>query len=233
MIRINKRGYDASGVKPGRAAFGGEPDDGLYETGARSTTALELRDFGEEANSRLPNWGTQRGRDKGVEVADTYIMSNTNPTGYPGLGDNMHSGLFIIPRGGEAEDRLLYDPAGSYMSREMGSGRALYGPEVNPEDYLRYQLHDGPNVTVRRYATTPEEEELIKERVFNLGGAPAANLIDTGCTTGVTEAIKGIGPFGQVEQTMWPTKLDEQLRRMDKHVGEANDVESLRRLLAR
>lgn len=224
MIRMNKPGY---------AASGGKPDDDLYETGAKSTTALELRDFGEEANSRLPNWGKERGRDQGVEVADTYVMSNTHPTGYPGLGDNMHSGLLIIPKGGKAEDRLLYDPAGSYMSREMGSGRALYGPEVNPEEYLRYQLRDGPNVTVRRYATTPHEEEIIKERVFNLGGAPAANFIDTGCTTGVTEAIKGIGPFSQVEQTMWPTKLEEQLLRMDKHVGEAKDVESLRRLLAR
>ncbi len=84
-----------------------------------------------------------------------------------------------------------------------------------------------------RNPSTPQEEEIITERVFNLGGAPAANFIDTGCTTGVTEAIRGIGPFGEVEQTMWPTKLDRQLRRMDKHVGEAHDAESLRRLLAR
>ena len=210
----------------------------VYADVPKTTSALELRDFSEEASSFSPNVAgpRPRKRGKGTEVAATYVVSNTNPTGWPlqaALGNNMHTGLFIIPDDGDPEGRFLYDPAGSYMSREMGSGRALYRPEVSPGDYLRYQLRDGPNVTVRKYATTPEEEEEIKRRAFDLGGAPAANWIDTGCTTGVSEAIKGIGPFHRVEQIMWPTKLDNQLKGLSKHVGEANDVESLRRLLSK
>ncbi|WP_077960809.1 hypothetical protein [Ensifer adhaerens] len=220
MIRINKRGS---------VAFGGKPDDDLYETGPRSTTALELRDFGEEANSRLPNRGAGHGRDKGVEVAATYVMSNTNPTGWPIqalLGNNMHSGLFIIPDNGDPEGRFLYDPSGSYMSREIGSGRALYGPEVSPEDYLLYQLRDGPNVTVRKFATTPEEEAEIIRRADEIGSGGWA-----GCTTSVSEAVSGVGPFRGVEKTDWPVVLDRQLRGLNRHVGEATDLESLRRVL--
>ncbi len=219
MIRNTRRG---------RSTFRGRTDDDLYETGARSTTALELRDFGEEANSRLPNRGGGHGRDKGVEVAATYVMSNTNPTGWPIqalLGNNMHSGLFIIPDNGDPEGRFLYDPSGSYVSREIGSGRALYGPEVSPEDYLQYQLRDGPNVTVRKFATTPEEEAEIIRRADEIGSGGWA-----GCTTSVSEAVSGVGPFRGVEKTDWPVVLDRQLRGLNRHVGEATDLESLRRV---
>ncbi|OCO98903.1 MULTISPECIES: hypothetical protein [unclassified Ensifer] len=219
MIRNSKRG---------RGAYGARYDDDLYATDPRSTTALELRDFGEEANSRLPSWGKERESDKGVEVADTYIMSNTNPTGYPLIGNNSHTGLFIVPDNGDPEGRLLYDPSGHYKPREMGSGDALYGEEVSPEDYLRYHLAGGPNATVRKFNTTPDQEAEIQERIDRLGGGGAFD-----CTTNVTEVIRGIGPFGKVEKTMWPVSLDNQLRELGKHVGEANDVQSLRRLMAK
>ncbi|HEV7321562.1 MAG TPA: hypothetical protein VGO04_23405 [Ensifer sp.] len=211
MIRINKRGS---------VAFGGKPNDDMYERGPRPTTALELRDFGEEANSRLPKWGTERGSDKGVEVAATYVMSNTNPSV---LGDNTHTGVFI-----DGDDPVLWDPAGNYTHREIGSGRTLYGSEFSPEDYLRFQLTDGPDVTVRKFNTTPEQEAEIKKRIDDIGGGGFLT-----CTKNVTEAISGIGPFGEVEENWWPAKLDNQLRSLDKHVGEANDVQSLRHLLAK
>ncbi|NRQ15131.1 hypothetical protein [Ensifer sesbaniae] len=56
---------------------------------------------------------------------------------------------------------------------------------------------------------------------------------DFDCTTNVTRAIRGIGPFGEVEETMWPFALDSQLRSLGKHVGEANDLQSLRHLLGK
>lgn len=209
--------------KAGRGAYGARYDDDLYATDPLSTTALELRDFGEEANSRLPGRGKEHVRDKGVEVADTYILSNTNPN----LVDS-HTGLIIMPDNGDPNGRVLYDPSGGYGHREMGSGRALYGPDVSPEDYLQYQLTGGPYVTVRKFDTTPEEEAEIKKNADYIGGGGAFD-----CTTNVTGAIRGIGPFGEVEGTMWPFALDNQLRSLGKHVGEANDLQSLRHLLGK
>ncbi|MBP1882401.1 hypothetical protein [Sinorhizobium mexicanum] len=101
-----------------------------------TTSALELRDFGEEATSlsRDATSPRPRKRGKGTEVAATYVVSNTNPTGWPlqaFLGNNMHSGLFIVPDDGDPEKKFLYDPAGSYMSQEMGSGRPLWARGVS------------------------------------------------------------------------------------------------------
>ncbi|MGK9199382.1 hypothetical protein [Sinorhizobium meliloti] len=195
-----------------------------------TTSALELRDFGEAAAGFSPDVAGSRRRNQGngTEVAATYVVSNTNPTGWPFLGNNTHSGLFIIPDDGDPEGRFLYDPSGSYRAPEIGSGHALHGPDVSPEDYLNYQLRDGPSVTIRRYPTTPEEEAEIIKRSDDAGGGG-----DVDCTYLVSGAIEGIGPFREVQQTMWPVGLDNQLRRLKKHVGEASDPESLRRLLSK
>lgn len=163
----------------------------VYDEIPKTTFALELRDFSEAANSFSPNVASPRPPDgKGTEVAATYVVSNTNPTGW--FGNEMHSGLFIIPDDGDPEGKFLYDPSGTYMNREMGSGRALYGPDVSPEEYLKYQLLDGPNVTIRKYATTPEEEAEIIKRSDDIGGG---GFFD--CTTNVTRAINGVGPFAE------------------------------------
>lgn len=199
----------------------------VYNEIPKTTFALELRDFSEAANSFSPNVASPRPPDgKGTEVAATYVVSNTNPTGW--FGNEMHSGLFIIPDDGDREGKFLYDPSGTYMNREMGSGSALYGPDVSPEEYLKYQLLDGPNVTIRKYATTPEEEAEIIKRSDDIGGG---GFFD--CTTNVTRAINGVGPFAEIQETMWPTKLDRQLRQSKRAVGEAYDLESLKQLLSK
>ncbi|WOS61347.1 hypothetical protein [Sinorhizobium fredii] len=189
----------------------------VYADVPKTTSALELRDFGEEASSRLPNWGKERkGRDTPVEVADTYVISNTNPVNsVPLVGSDGHIGMVIIPDDDNPENYFLWDPNGSYPSKEFGSDRPLWGPGVSLQDYVRYQMTDGPNVIVRRYDTNAEHEKEIQTRIEQIGGAPLTDwgLPGMGCTTGVSRAIDGVGPFGKVDETMWPSKLDEQLER--------------------
>nr|WP_245181237.1 hypothetical protein [Sinorhizobium mexicanum] len=181
-----------------------------------------MRDFGEEANSRLPNWGKDRRspRDEPVEVADTYVISNTNPVNsVPLFGSDGHTGLVIVPDDENPENNFLYDPNGSYPSKEFGSDRTLWGPGASLKDYVRYQLTDGPAVTVRRYDTNAAQEREIQERIEQIGGSPITNegLPGMGCTTGVSRAIDGVGPFGKIDETMWPSKLDEQLERARRY----------------
>lgn len=113
MIRMNKRATPP---------FWGEPDD-QYDTGARSTTALELRDFGVDANSRLPNRRREHGRDKGVEVADTYVILNTNPVHGLGPFKDGHAALGIVSDDGDPEKNVVWDPNGYYPDPEMGTER--------------------------------------------------------------------------------------------------------------
>lgn len=213
MIRNTRRGFNT---------FGLTPDDDAYETGQRSTTALELRVFGEEANSRLQNWGKERGRDKGIEVADTYVISNTNPENkVPGWGDEGHSGVVILNRKGDPWANYIYDPAGHYPDKEMGEGRVLTGPGVSLDKYVNFQKTGGKDVVVRRYETTPEEEQEIMNRAERIGGNPVPwdwfPVAIGGCTAGVSQAIDGIGPFGPVEKTAFPSRLNDALERAKRY----------------
>lgn len=156
-------------------------------------------------------------------MAATYVMSKANLNPF-----NSHTGVFIMPDDGNPEGRFLYDPSGHYMTREMGSGKVLSGPEFSPEDYLQYHLNGGSDMTVRKFDTTPEEEAEIRRQADRLGGGGSID-----CTTNVTKAIGGIGPFREVEETRWPFALDNQLRGLGKHVSEADDVRSLRHFLGK
>lgn len=204
MIRMNKRATPP---------FWGEPDD-QYDTGARSTTALELRDFGVDANSRLPNRRREHGRDKGVEVADTYVILNTNPVHGLGPFKDGHAALGIVSDDGDPEKNVVWDPNGYYPDPEMGTERTLVGPDASIQKLMDYQLTDGDDVVTFQFDTTTEQEEAIRERIEQLGGEPATDLgLPWGCTSGVSRAIDGIGPFGKVDETMWPSKLREQFER--------------------
>ncbi|WP_245269716.1 hypothetical protein M728_001869 [Ensifer sp. WSM1721] len=56
------------------------------------------------------------------------------------------------------------------------------------KDYVRYQMTDGPAVTVREFDTDAEQEKEIQERIEQIGGSPLTdwNLPGMGRTTGVS-----------------------------------------------
>ncbi|WP_322884818.1 hypothetical protein U8C32_12700 [Sinorhizobium medicae] len=200
----------------------------VYDDVPKTTPALELRDFSEAANSFSPNVASPRPPDgKATEVADTFIISNTNlVNSLFGLASDGHAGLLIIPDDGNPENNFLWDPNGSYPSKEFGSDRTLWGPGVSLKDYVRFQKKDGPAVTVHQLDTNDEHETEIQDRVEQIGGSPLTEwgIPFMGCAAGVSRAINGVGPFGTVDETMWPSKLKEQLERAKRYKRKFEDM---------
>lgn len=184
--------------------------------------------------------GRAEAQRRPVRVADTYIISNNNRRIIPGVG--MHTGLAILSDDGDDEKNALYDPNGSFPAKDIGTGRFLIGPDASLEDYEKFQLTDGPDVTVRRYDTTPEQEQQIMERIDRNGGGGGVS-----CTQDVAAAVEGIGPFRDVKRMMFPSAFDAHLeerptyvqkyrpgdRRTDKGMIERIIVDSLLRAVPR
>lgn len=94
----------------------------------------------------------------------------------------VHAGMF-------AGDALL-DPAGSYEhSRRLEPG----WKGVSLQDYLRFQLDDGPIVNLYRFNLSPEQFAQIKERLDAAG-----RTMPLFCAAKVQNIISGIGPFESI-----------------------------------
>lgn len=100
-----------------------------------------------------------------------------------------HTGIVV----GEGEDALLYDPSGGYSecpSRKCynnieelriprGSGEYFKYPEFDWDDYLSFQLWDGPDVQVIEFVVPRAQAEKITELIYEHGGAGWAMCADT------------------------------------------------------
>jgi len=129
---------------------------------------------------------------------DTTVVVNNNT---PVIGT--HAGVVV----GSGADAGLYDPGGSYYNDIKGSGDALYGDDVNLEDYIDYQLEDGPDVQTYTFPTTPAQEALIMEQIdsggFNISGS---------CAVDVSSVLNGIGPFKDLGISPTPSLLNNSLQ---------------------
>lgn len=101
------------------------------------------------------------------------------------INDNaqmVHSGMF-------AADQLL-DPAGSYIgTRAMESD----WPGTSLQDYVRFQLQDGPVVKLYRFDLPREQFVEVKARIDAAGGT-----LPLFCAARVQNVISGIEPFESV-----------------------------------
>lgn len=61
-------------------------------------------------------------------------------------------------------------------------------------------------VKLYRFATTPEEEERIAQRIENLGASAIM-----GCAIFTAEAIRGVGPFKDLRTVRTPASLGNAL----------------------
>lgn len=94
----------------------------------------------------------------------------------------VHAGMFV----GSA----LLDPAGSYLqTRREQAG----WPGTSLQDYVRFQLEDGPEVRVYRFSLAPASVIAIRTRVESAGRT--APLF---CAAKVQNIISGIAPFEHV-----------------------------------
>jgi hypothetical protein len=108
----------------------------------------------------------------------------------------------------------LYDPAGSYNPIDpeqggpvRGSGDFFEGRTADLESYVKYQQSLGSDVEILRFATTPEQEKEIAKRIEAGGGAAPCF-----CAKETSSTISGVGPFKELQPTMRPGKLSEELK---------------------
>lgn len=116
-----------------------------------------------------------------------------------------HSGVAT----GSGKDAVLYDPGGSYHNKEKGSGDALYGKNVNLNDYINYQRKDGPDVRVYVFDTTPEEEAAIAARIEKQGSRGPGF-----CAADTSRVLDGIGPFNSLGIYATPSGLEQALKEL-------------------
>lgn len=107
------------------------------------------------------------------------------------VNDNIkmvHAGMFA--------GSTLLDPAGSYLAvrREQVGWKG-----TSLQDYLRFQLEDGPQVRVYRFRLAPQSFDEIRARLELAGGT-----LPLFCAAKVQNIISGVTPFEAVPST-WLT----------------------------
>ena len=108
-----------------------------------------------------------------------------------------HAGMFA---GG-----TLLDPAGSYLNVR---GRKDDWPGVSLQDYVRFQLEDGPDVRLYRFTLPPAQFARIKARVDKAG-----TTMPLFCAAKVQNIMSGVAPFESLPNT-WlvsPARLADYL----------------------
>jgi hypothetical protein len=121
---------------------------------------------------------------------------------------------------GSGKKTVLYDPAGSFMSSEKppvrGSGDTMVGSNADLDKYIEYQCQDGPKVSVFRFNTTPEDEELLKQNIDEVGGCGPGL-----CSACTGNAIRGEGPFKDLGSTINPWwGMQREMERISGGTGE-------------
>ena len=129
-------------------------------------------------------------------LATTVVINNNDPV----IGT--HAGVVV----GSGSNAVLYDPGGSYRNAEKGSGDALYGRDVNLNDYVNYQRKDGSDVQTYMFPTTPAQEAAIKARIENNGSHGPGY-----CAADTSKALDGIGPFKGLGISITPSGLGRAL----------------------
>jgi len=133
---------------------------------------------------------------------ETTVITNRNLPG--------HVGIFVGDRNCSCQKNTIYDPAGSFSPRNRGSGDTISGVAADLGKYLDYQRRDGRNVDTYTFDTDEMTEKELLKSIDDNGGCPIGGL----CSTCLSNAIRGIGPFGLVSGSMWPNWLGNQIERL-------------------
>ena len=113
-----------------------------------------------------------------------------------------HAGVFV--------GSLLEDPGGSYFDTHQDIDPTL-------EDYIKYQLSDGPNVTIYRFKLSLADFSAIGS------GTATSNGGEFFCAATVQCLISGVGPFKSIPLVgypIFPSALAARLKLLVTAVGQ-------------
>jgi hypothetical protein len=138
----------------------------------------------------------RRARLADVAPDEVVLVINNNAAG------GRHSGVFA--------GHELSDPSGSYVFQRSSTPG---WPGATLDDYVAFQLEDGPKVRVYRFKLSAAEFAEIERRIRATGVTPPLF-----CAVAVQNQIAGVGPFAGITDTGW-TSPSALARRLDALVG--------------
>ena len=115
---------------------------------------------------------------------------------------------YNAPPGGHAgmfAGSYMLDPFGGYAPKRS-IDRNWRGPTL--EDYVRYQVEDGPLVVLYRFALSPEQFVIIERNAKDV-----MFTLPPFCAAEVHNAIAGLSPFDSIPKQWWlsPAALAQEL----------------------
>ncbi|MEM6372926.1 MAG: hypothetical protein AAF727_09130 [Pseudomonadota bacterium] len=124
------------------------------------------------------------------------MVSNRN-------GKGAHSALMI-----NGQQRVIFDPAGSFVNERVPEQEdVLYG--VTPavlQGYKSAHARSTFHVVSQTFEVTPEQAAIALRLAQSNGAVPRAF-----CTSATTGLLRQVPGFADIDQTMFPTRLMEQL----------------------
>jgi hypothetical protein len=116
-------------------------------------------------------------------------------------------------------EKIIWDPNGQacecqYLDGEAkpwlpGTGQTYSRNPRTDRAFNDHASSEGWVVNKYTFSTTPEEEQMIEDRIEQYGGGGAL-----GCAIAVSTVLDGIGPFKDLGTTNWPSTLEENLMRL-------------------
>jgi hypothetical protein len=120
-----------------------------------------------------------------------------------------HAGLYL---NNTSDGPVLYDPAGSYKSSTRGSGAILTKGDdgATLSDYIKYQNSTGSKVSTVTIPVAAADQEKIYKNAQSIGDPRGLN-----CAVSLSTALKGVGPFKDLEITYLPGTLPREMRAIE------------------
>jgi len=120
-----------------------------------------------------------------------------------------HAGLYL---NNTSDGPVLYDPAGSYKSSARGSGAILTKGDdgATLSDYIKYQNSTGSKVSTVTIPVAVADQEKIYKNAQSIGDPRGLN-----CAVSLSTALKGVGPFKDLEITYLPGTLLREMRAIE------------------
>lgn len=136
-------------------------------------------------------------RAPGPDTLTVFTMVNN------GSGKGAHSAVMI-----NASQRVIFDPAGSFQNARVPEQEdVLYG--VTPAVLAGYKSAHARStfhVVSQTFEVTPQQAETALRLATTNGAVPKAF-----CADATSSLLRRVPGFGDIDQTMFPTKLMNQL----------------------